>query len=308
MNAASVEHLLGREIVVSGSTSNLGPGFDAVGLALDLDLRLRVVRATLDGRSHVEWRFAGEPPGGDNAIARGYEAGVEAFASHVPRPSLVVDVTTEIPMRAGLGSSAAALVAGLRLAECVAGRQPIDRLLSLACALEGHPDNTSASLLGGFIVAASLEDGSVVARAITWPEHWPLVVATPALTLETKVARAALPSSVLLRDAVFNVQRTALLVEAVHRRDSALLRTALDDRLHQRQRAPLVPGLSDALDWKDSGLIGVFLSGAGPSIAAIVDATVDGSIDRLAQRFGRLHHELGLRSTVRVLGARGVGE
>lgn len=306
-DAARFGDLAGAEIVVPGSTSNLGPGFDALGLALGVSLRLRVTGVRDDGHGDVEWRFVGSTLEGENAIHRGYRAGLAAAAAagaQAGLPSLTIDVTTDIPMKAGLGSSAAALVAGLRLAERLTGTQPMDTLLRLACGLEGHPDNTSASLLGGFVAACRLEDGRVVAHASPWPASWPLVVATPALALETKVARAALPASVSMADAVFNVQRVALLVHAARAADTELLRAALADRLHQPYRAPLVPGLAEALAWRADGLLGVFLSGAGPSIAAIVDASVPGAVDEVRAQFDALYRRLALPVAVRTLHAR----
>jgi homoserine kinase len=130
------------------------------------------------------------------------------------------------------------------------------------------------------------------------------VIATPALALETKRARAALPAAVPMGDAVFNVQRIAMLLLAVQHADSDLLRAAMDDRLHQPHRAPLVPGLREALAWREPGLLGTFLSGAGPSIAAIVDLEVAGIHERVEQRFRDLYQRLDLDVTVRTLAAR----
>jgi homoserine kinase len=293
-----------REILVPGSTSNLGPGFDTLGLALRLYLRVRITGVEDDGRGRTAWDFGDAPPAGSNSIERGYRAGLREFLPRDTRlPSLALEARSEIPIRAGLGSSAAALVAGLRLAALVAGQPPAGRLLAAAAALEGHPDNTSASVLGGFVVASRQQHGEVVARALPWPEGWPLVVATPALALRTAVARAALPAAVPLADAVFNVQRVALLVAAVHAGDPVAARAAFGDRLHQPARAALVPGLASALDWSDPGLLGVFLSGAGPSIAAVVDAEVKGAAEAARDRFERLYAGLHLDASVRVLHA-----
>jgi homoserine kinase len=287
--------LIGRQVLVPGSTSNLGPGFDCLSLALRLYLRLRIVGARDDGRRAVAWRFADAGFDEENLVARGYRALADAQAG--PLPSLEVEVSSDIPIKAGLGSSAAALVAGLRLFELVAGPVPVDRLVSVAARLEGHPDNTSASLLGGLVVSARLDDERSVARAVPWPPGWRVVVATPALALPTPVARAALPASVPHRDAVFNVQRTALLVEAVRRRDADLMRAALADRLHQPYRAPLVPGLTEAAAWTDAALLGVVLSGAGPSLAAFVTDSGASTVER----FEALYRRLDLAATVRTL-------
>lgn len=289
------ERLTGRQILVPGSTSNLGPGFDCLSLALRIYLRLTILDTRDDGRRAVAWRFTDPGFEDENFVERGYRALADAHGG--PLPSLEVEVSSEIPVKAGLGSSAAALVAGLRLFDLVAGPVPVDRLVSVAARLEGHPDNTSASLLGGLVVSARIDDDRSVARALPWPPHWRVVVATPALALPTAVARAALPASVPHGDAVFNVQRVALLLEAVRRADADLMRAALADRLHQPYRAPLVPGLAEATAWSDAALLGVALSGAGPSLAAFVTDAGAGTIER----FEALYRRLGLAATVRLL-------
>jgi homoserine kinase len=289
--------LEGIEIVVPGSTSNLGSGFDAFGLALDVPLTVRIVEVDHGQPGRLVWRFVGPAPDGENFIERGFRAGiVEPLGS----PSLVVEARTAIPMKSGLGSSAAAIVAGLRLAACVDGAAGRQSLLDRATALEGHPDNVSASILGGLTLSCTGTDGHVVSRAAHWPTAWLLVVATPEIGLATKDARAVLPESVSRAAAVANLQRAALLVHAVDRVDRDAMREALRDRLHQPYRARLVPGLERALAFRAPSLIGVFLSGAGPSIAAIVDDDPGGVVEM----FRRLYDDLGLRAEVRVIPVR----
>lgn len=291
------------EIAVPGSTSNLGAGFDALGLALSVYLRLKVTIGeqaeagdggdASDGGS-VTFRFGGMTLDGENSIERGLRAAAARYRTALP--ALTVDVESDIPLKAGLGSSAAAIVAGIRLYEAIAGPLPVDEVLSLASDLEGHPDNTSASILGGLVTSCQA-DGKVLAVAMPWPAAIRVVVATPVLALETKVARAALPDSVSRGDTIFNVQRTALFVQAIAAKRYDVLREALRDRLHQPYRAPLVPGLERALTFDHPKLLGVFLSGAGPSIAALTDGVVP-EIDTL---FHALYQELGLACTVRAL-------
>jgi homoserine kinase len=292
------------EIVIPGSTSNLGAGFDALGLALSVYLRLNV---TVDGKARtaapggspsdhgaLQFRFGGLTLDGENSIERALRAAAARHGKTLP--ALTVDVTSDIPLKAGLGSSAAAIVAGIRLYEAVAGQLHLDEVLALACELEGHPDNTSASILGG-LTASCQADGRVLAVATPWPESIRVVVATPSVALETKVARAALPASVSREDAIYNLQRTALLVQAVAAGRVDVLREALRDRLHQPYRAPLVPGLTRALAFEHPQLLGVFLSGAGPSIAALTD----GAAPEIESMFRALYQELGLACSVRTL-------
>jgi homoserine kinase len=284
------------EIVVPGSTANLGSGFDTLGLALSLYLRARIVsidaaagaedgelRFTFNGLTigeHCEanaeqirepWGGLRGLPQGENSIERALRAAAAKFGerSHPGAgfPSLHIDVRSDIPLKAGLGSSAAAIVAGIRIYEAIAGPLSQDDVLTLAGELEGHPDNTSASILGG-LTASCQADGRVVAVSTPWPEQVRVLVATPAIGLATKVARAALPASVSRADAIFNRQRTAVLLQAIAAGRFEALREGLRDRLHQPYRAALVPGLERALTFEHPALLGVFLSGAGPSIAA----------------------------------------
>ncbi len=281
------------EIAVPGSTANLGAGYDALALALRVYLRLHVERAGSAAPGSVEWIFDDLPLAGENYIERGLRAGL---GDRGDVPALRVRVRSGIPMRGGLGSSAAALVAGLRLAACFRPLTDQD-LLQAATTLEGHPDNVSASILGGLTVSGVGPDGRVHSLPVRWPEAWRVVLATPAIELATSAARAAVPAQVPTADAVANLQRAALLVQAVHARDRDAMREALRDRLHQPYRAPLVPGLARALAFDAPSLIGVFLSGAGPSIAALVtDAG-----DEARAMFSSLYAELGVPAAVRVI-------
>jgi homoserine kinase len=283
-------------IEIPGSTSNLGPGFDALGLALQLPLTLDV-ELGIDAPNGIT-EFVFEPAlAGPNAILRGYRTALGHATGEVP--AMRVRVHSAIPVCAGLGSSAAALVAGLRLAALVGGPGDTQTLLDTAARLEGHPDNTSASLLGGFVTSCLTVNGQVAAISSPWPADLRLVVATPDLPLETRVARSVLPEAVSHGDAVANVQRAALLVHALRTGDRRWLREALRDRLHQPYRARLVPAFDDALALDQPSLLGVFLSGAGPSIAAIVEG--DGTA--VAAAFRGIYAERALACTVRVLEA-----
>jgi homoserine kinase len=142
-------------------------------------------------------------------------------------------------------------------------------VLMLAAEVEGHPDNVAASALGGLAVVAPPHQ----AVSLPWPREISIVVAIPEVQLATSRARAALPNEYSRADAVFNLQRATLLVAAIAAGNTAALRVALDDRWHQPYRAPLVPGLREALKLECAGLHGVALSGAGPSIIAFVDAS-----------------------------------
>src|SRR4051812_20702823 len=136
-------------------------------------------------------------------------------------------------MRAGLGSSAAATVAGLRLYEAITFQQPTQALLNAACALEGHPDNVSAALLGGLTVSCGLPDGSAYAARLRWPEELAFIVLTPEVALATSDARRVLPMVIARQDAIFNIQRVALFLQVLQSGNYELLKQAMADRLHQ---------------------------------------------------------------------------
>ena len=255
----------GHTIVVPASVANLGPGFDTLGVAVGLYLRVRIAAVVRDGRGRLECRFDDGPLAGPNRIE-------EAFRAFPSRrrgaPSLVVDVHSDIPLRSGLGSSAAATIAGLRLGALAHGRIGLDRLLTVATKMEGHPDNAAPALLGGVTSCCVKDDGSVGVTHWPWPSKWRIVVATPEAELATPVARRALPRTLPLGDAIFNLQHLGLLLGALHSANPSDFREALRDRAHQPYREQLVPGLRRVLQVRHPDVIGFCLSGAGPSIAA----------------------------------------
>ncbi len=259
------------EIQVPGSIANLGPGFDTLAVAVQLYLRLTVT--VLPGENHLEFEFVDCPVDGENYIERAFRfLAAQRGGSH---PSLRVNVSSEIPMKAGLGSSAAATVAGLRLYEALSAPLPVQGLLNAACALEGHPDNVSAALLGGLTVSCQMTDRSAFAMRIPWPASLSFLVLTPRFSLATAASRCVLPQNIAHEDAVFNLQRVALLLQAVQGGNYSLLREALHDRLHQPFRKDLVPGLQELLAVEHPDLLGVCLSGAGPSIVALAQHNLD---------------------------------
>ena len=280
------------EIRVPASIANLGPGFDTLAVAVQLYLCLKV--RPIPGRGKLEFRFVGQELRGENYIERAFQ--LLAGQSDSSFGSLSVEVHSDIPMRAGLGSSAAATVAGLRLYEAIAGPLPQQALLNAACALEAHPDNASAALLGGLTTSCQLPDGSVYAATFRWPESLAFVVVTPDVALATAESRKVLPDYVSRKDAVFNLQRVALLLQSLQSGDFSLLKQALRDRLHQPFRQSLVPGLEQALGLDHHDLLGVCLSGSGPSIAALAETNLDGVANLLASIYEPLGIDYQLRT------------
>lgn len=283
-----------RVITVPGSIGNLGPGFDTLGLAIALYLRVTVRRKIDDGRGRLVTHFAHPRPNAEDGIARAFRE----WPFRRPRPaSLEVDVDSEIPERAGLGSSAAAALAGLRLRELCDGPVGADQILATACRMEEHPDNAAASMFGGLTSSVVDDSGRVIVSRWRWPASWKLVVATPHAELATKTSRNALPSSIPRADVVFGLQRLAMLLHAVETRDASRLAAALGDRVHQPYREPLVPVLRRVLDARHPDLLGVCLSGAGPSVVAIAQRNTDG----VAKAIAAIYRREGVPCTMRVL-------
>ena len=202
-------------------------------------------------------------------------------------------------MRGGLGSSAAATIAGFKLYEALTSpRRPTD-WVALACDLEGHPDNAAAAVLGGLTTSCRRDDGSVIAHATPWPDRLQLVIATPQAELATSKARGVLPQAVPMADAIFNLQRALLLFRALEAGSDLELREAFRDRWHQPARTALVPGLAEALALDDPSVLGVCLSGAGPSILVVSDHRAP----QAATLLGGVYEKLGMPYTIRTLAA-----
>jgi homoserine kinase len=258
----------GARISVPASIANLGPGLDTLALAVRLFLHLHVRKSRQPGAGGLHFHFRNIELQGENLIERAFHH----LAARRRLPSVDIEVETEIPLCAGLGSSAAAVAAGFRLFETLFGPQPIDKLLAAGCAIEGHPENVAAALLGGLVVCCQRNDGSVIALPASWPRSLRIIVATPEVQLETRRSRAILPRTVPLSAAVANVQRVAVMLEGLRSRNYTVLSEALRDQLHQSSRCAIVPALDRLLELHHPGLIGVCLSGSGPSVAAVAQS------------------------------------
>jgi len=254
---------------IPATSANLGPGFDALGLALALHNEV-----VAEEGDRVSVKIEGEGADrlardGGNVVARGvklaYEAAGRAFTG------CELACVNRIPTSRGLGSSAAAWVGGLVAGNALLG-SPLSReaLLGLAARAEGHPDNVAAAIFGGLTVSCGTPEGVTavtvpVTRSLSW------VVLVPEVTSATAEARALLPRSVPREDAVFNVQRVALLLAALQAALPAALSVALEDRLHQPYRLKLFPWMpAVATAARAAGALGCVLSGAGPSLLAVV--------------------------------------
>jgi homoserine kinase len=282
-------------ISLPATSANLGPGFDSVALALDLYLEISAEAAATysieaTGRNAEQCSNLRR-----NLVLSVYEETVRGQGKE-PHP-LRISVTNGIPIGMGCGSSAAARLAGLALANHFGALcWTPDRILEEACRLEGHQDNAAACWLGGFTVAAG-EGKAVRAVAIDPPTGWTAILVLPDQPLSTTVARAILPSSYSRADAVANVQNVALLTAAFHSRRPDLLQFAMADRFHQPYRGEVCVLLPLLLPLAgQGGILGVALSGAGPAVLVLV-----GHPSHAANAIGEIRRRLQAGSPVETL-------
>ncbi|MEN3034117.1 MAG: homoserine kinase [Aquificaceae bacterium] len=251
-------------IKVPASTSNLGPCFDSLGIALNLKNTIKVLPSE---SLSVKIQGYGEdlPKDTQNLVIKSYLLACESLGIE-PRP-MTWYLQNNIPISRGLGSSASAIVAGIVVAFHQL-REPLDikKALQIALKLEPHPDNVLPSLLGGMVVCA----GDSVYHRLDPPQELYFIACIPEFEIKTEKARKVLPTSIPLKDAVFNIQRSSLLISSLLTRNFDLLKEATKDMLHQPYRAPLVPGFYKILERAfGAGSLGVFLSGSGPTIMAL---------------------------------------
>jgi homoserine kinase len=270
---------------VPATTANLGPGFDALGLALRLHNTVELDAAP-SPRIEIEGEGAMSLPRDTSHLAyRAALAVVESRGRHggaAPR-AFHLRQHNRIPLARGLGSSAAAIVGGAAAANALLGG-PLDpqALIDLAAGLEGHPDNVAPAVLGGLVACVTTESGKIRWTRLI-PKRLRVVIAIPEFAVSTAEARHLLPEAVPFRDAVFNVTRTALLVAALAEGRMDLLDEATRDRLHQPYRARLVPGLDAVFAAaREAGAHGVALSGSGPTVVAFGEAPGIGEAMRRA--------------------------
>lgn len=272
---------------VPATTANLGPGFDALGMSLDLwnEFEFSAEDAsTVQDPSDAEVSVVCEgegadelPQGPDNLVFKSFAL---AFAPGAIPSRVKIVVRNEVPLSSGLGSSATAIVGGLAAGlKMGTGEVPKDRLIQLASQMEGHPDNVAPATLGGLVASAVRRDGGVESVSVRPPEALWVCVAVPDFYLRTDRARTRLPERVSRDDAVFNLSRSALWVAACATGNLQVLDTATEDALHQPYRKDLIPGLDDVFRAaRESGAYGVALSGSGPSVAAFCSEERGGAV------------------------------
>ena len=281
------------QITLPATSANLGPAFDAAAIALSMFLRVKakVVGEFSIAASGRDREICGRID--DHLILTTYREVLESQGKAI-RP-LALEIDNEIPIGKGCGSSAAARLAGIALANHFGRLRWSDRqIVGEAARREHHPDNAAACWLGGLAVARTLENGEAQVASIPPKGKWPLLLAVPQESLPTEQARRVLPAQYSRADAVTNIQNSMLLLSAFALGRPELLSAALEDRLHQPYRAPLCPLLPALQNLKDKGILGVALSGAGPSVLIFLDAKANAR--KVTQRVRQLLRSSGLEA------------
>ncbi len=294
-------------VKVPATTANLGPGFDCLGLALPIYNTITVEETIMPGTG-IEINIIDETneqdiisiPTDENNIV--YKAIELLYNSIGQTPDeLKITINTHIPIARGLGSSAAVVVGGLLAANKLLG-SPADEaaLLSIASEIEGHPDNVTPAIVGGFVIASFEEDGSVIYRKLPWPKDWKITVCIPDYELATDIARSVIPKDIPLKDAIFNLKHSAMLVEAVNSQDKELMKFALNDKLHQPYREKLVPGMKEIKDAlkHEENVLGCVLSGAGPSLLVV---SYGNNLNKIKEIISKTWLDLNVKSQIYTL-------
>ncbi|WP_299486736.1 homoserine kinase [Acaryochloris sp. IP29b_bin.137] len=288
-------------IQVPATTANIGPGFDCLGAALSLHNRFQftllsehsespTIQATGQGAEKL-------PMDDQNLVYRAFAATYHHLGQ--TPPAIKIDIHLDIPQARGLGSSATAIVAGLIGANKLVN-QPLDssELLQLAIELEGHPDNVVPAMLGGCCLAAKAS-GKWQICSIDWSPAVVPIVAIPDFELKTDLARNALPETCGYGDAIFNMAHLGFLLKGLEQGEPTLLKTALEDKLHQPYRLKLIPGYRDAYQAAlEAGAYGLVISGAGPTLLALGSRD---SADEIAHNIQNQWHPSGITVATQIL-------
>lgn len=297
-------------VKVPATTANIGPGFDSLGMALPIYNIVTLEETVLPGTG-VEVNVVSENVEVDdvslahmelNENSLVYKAVELLYNSIGQTPSeLKITVHTNIPIARGLGSSASVIVGGIIAANELLGR-PADEtaLLSIATEVEGHPDNVTPAIVGGLVLSSQEDDGSVFYRKLDWPEEWSLTLCIPEYELSTEISRSVLPKEVPMSDAIFNLKRMGMFVEAINKKDTELMKLALQDKLHQPYRLKLVPGLEKISEnlRHEENVLGCVLSGAGPSILIVSHKN---NVDRIHTIVRDTWNDLNIKAEIKTV-------
>lgn len=284
------------KIKVPGTTANIGPGFDAIGIALEL-FNYYTIEKKEDGVQEVAWDS--NIPAITDDENYSYLALIRTLKKF-GKENLGFKLTMgdcEVPVSRGIGSSASAIVGGIYAANYIMGDTlTVKDIADIATEIEGHPDNAVPAVLGGMIVSVVDRDGTVINSRVKFPDTIDFVVMIPNFKLSTEEARLALPDDYSIKESVFNLSRTALLVNALNNGELENLRAAIDDKLHQPFRAPLIEGAEDIFaKSKELGALGEFISGAGPTLISLIKKGDKKFIDDMRSYLDTLEIDWDLR-------------
>ena len=264
-------------IRVPATSANCGPGFDCIGLACNLYNTLTLSLSKYN-EIHLEATGYGEgmlKPSEHNFAVKAIRSVLNELGYY--KTGLIIKMHNDIPMSRGLGSSSAAIVGGMIAANAILGGNfSKEKLFEMATNMEGHPDNVAPAIYGGITV--SIMDGNKpYCMQIKPPNDLQMIAVVPEFPLATKQARAALPKEVIFADATFNVSRASLFVASMCQNDMALLKFALQDRLHQPYRSKFIPGIEKVFKAaQNAGAIECFISGSGSTLMAFANKVADG--------------------------------
>jgi len=274
------------KIRVPATTANLGPGFDCLGLALKLYLNLEIEEIeqglVIEYQGEGAEKFSAKKKE-DTLIWKSINLVLKRTHEDIHKNGLKIKVLNEIPVTKGLGSSASAIIGGIvgaaRLYNIDLTNQ---KMLELALSLEGHMDNIVPALIGGLTLAYKTGQEEIKWTRIKTPLDLRIVLVIPEFTLNTRKMRKVLPHKVALPEAIFNLSRSALLINALQNSDWGVLAEAMEDRLHQPYRAPFIPGIEDMFSQiKKTGLAGIALSGSGPSVVSLIKKGREETISKI---------------------------
>ena len=266
------------KVRVPGTSANCGPGFDCLGVACTIYNELEL---TLLEEERLDIEITGDgaeniPVDERNIVWRSIQKLLERAGKAQEYKGAVIRMNNGVPLSRGLGSSATAIVGGLKAAnECLGNPFTNRDLLQMATEIEGHPDNVAPAIFGGFTISI-VRNGKPECFSLMPKLPVKLVVTVPDFFLPTKAARAVLPAEVTMKDAVFNIGRAAMLTAALCKGNKSFLRSVFDDALHQPYRAKLIPGMYDVFKAaRAAGALGASMSGAGPCLIAFTVENAD---------------------------------
>lgn len=278
------------------TSANLGPCFDCAGIAFPLYNYINIkktndnkIKVIIDEENDVRDFIVDEK----NIIFQSLKKLHEKTG--IKNSGYEIRVETHIPIARGLGSSASVIAGALTGANELNGK-PLTKqdLIDIAASVEGHPDNTTPAFIGGFVVASIEENGHVLYEKANWCKDWKISVCIPDYKLLTELARSVLPKEIAFKDAVYNIQKSAQLITAIVNHNKDIMKSALNDRIHQPYREKLVPGMSEIIETlkKEENVLGCVLSGAGPTLAVITEGD---NIENVKEIVHKIWYDLDIK-------------